>query len=507
MMQDWVGSPREDYLRLLQLTGAAQPTSWMVRPVDGQTRLTRADRSTNPWSASMHLPDSVLRAGKHVALYDLVERSVYNSAWPSGGNDGALWAGRGLSSAIDGGAELRLGLAHLTIAPTLLYSQNAGFALAPVTRPGFTLFANPDYPWGVDLPQRMGGSSVARLDPGQTALRVSALGVSLGASTENQWWGPGIYNSILMSNNAGGFPHLYVGSAHPINVGIGWASGVWEIGRLTSSGESTISPDTLGDRRWLNGAGVIFSPRFAPTLYVAAYRLFYKYLPPSGFGARDVLDLFQPLDKSGLNHGQNVLGDAADQMLNVAARWVFPNAGVELYGEWARNDHSWDMRDFILNPDHAAGLLVGLQKVFVNESGFVRVGVETIDLPTHAVGEIREVPIWYVHGEVVEGYTQRGQLIGAAIGPVGSAQYLTVDAFRPWGRIGGLLALVRHPDENLAAADGVPITPSLTLSASRIVSAFDLEGRLKIERQLNQYHQPKRDISNVGLVVRAVWRM
>jgi hypothetical protein len=506
MTETWVGGPREDYLRLLQLTGAAQPASWLLRPTDARLRLTRLDRASNPWGRTLRLPDSVLAGRARIGIYDVASRSVVNSAFPSGGNDGALWAGRGVSTSVDAGVELRVWGSRLTIAPSLVYAQNAAFPLALVTTSGFTHVANADYTDKIDLPQRMGTGRVLRIDPGQTALRLAVGPFAVGVSTENEWWGPGIVNSILMSNNAPGLPHAFVASERPLDVGIGSLSVEWQVGRMTASGESTLMADTLGNRRWLDGIGLVFAPRFAPHLYLAAFRLLYKYLPVQGFGARDVLALFKPLEKSKLG-GESTLGDAADQMGSLAARWVFPGSGLEIYGEWARNDHSWDTRDFILDPDHATGFLVGFQKVFVDADGFVRIGFESIDLPGRASSDPREGPMWYIHEEVQEGYTQRGQLIGASIGPVGTGQYVSVDAFRGWGRVGAQLALVRHPDEHLENADAIPTTPSVTLSAMRILGSFDIESSITFARELNRYHEARRDRSNIGLLVRGVWRL
>ena len=33
---------------------------------------------------------------------------------------------------------------------------------------------------------------------------------SFGFSNENLWWGPSIRNSIMMSNHARGFKHIYI---------------------------------------------------------------------------------------------------------------------------------------------------------------------------------------------------------------------------------------------------------------------------------------------------------
>jgi hypothetical protein len=260
----------------------------------------------------------------------------------------------------------------------------------------------------------------------------------------------------------------------------------------------------MANRRWLDGIGVIFSPRFAPTLYLGAFRLFYKYLPVNGLRPRDVLALFQPLEKSALGPNAHIT-DAADQIASLTARWVFPQSGFEIYGEWARNDHSWDTRDFILQPDHATGRLLGLQKVFLGRDGFLRVGFESIALPAPELSSPREGPTWYIHQEIVEGYTQRGQIIGAAVGPAGSGTYLLVDEFRPWGRVGTALSVARDDDYRLSASDAIPTRPAITVSGTRIFRNFDIDCSIRYERQLNRYRIANNDRSNLSLSLRGVW--
>lgn len=35
-------------------------------------------------------------------------------------------------------------------------------------------------------------------------------GLGVGYGNWNQWWGPGIHNSLVLSNNSEGFPHLFI---------------------------------------------------------------------------------------------------------------------------------------------------------------------------------------------------------------------------------------------------------------------------------------------------------
>src|SRR5207248_4539777 len=141
---------------------------------------------------------------------------------------------------------------------------------------------------------------------------------------------------------------------------------------------------------------------------------------------------------------------------------------MELYAEWARNDHSWDTRDLALDPTHASGSVIGMQKVFMSREGFFRLGMESVTVPAPLPHAPREGPTFYTHEQITQGYTQDGRLIGASVGPVGSGEYLRFDAFRPWGRMGGEFSVVEHPGLG-PGPTSISARPALTLCGSRIL--------------------------------------
>ncbi|WP_163277304.1 capsule assembly Wzi family protein, partial [Enterobacter hormaechei] len=63
--------------------------------------------------------------------------------------------------------------------------------------------------------------NIQRIRAGQSSFRLNYKVLSVGISSENLWWGPGIYNSLLMSNNAPGFWHLTFNSRKPLKTPIG----------------------------------------------------------------------------------------------------------------------------------------------------------------------------------------------------------------------------------------------------------------------------------------------
>ena len=94
-----VGQPFEDYLRVLQLTGVAQPDPFLIRPlsVDRAAHSISQD-GDHPWRGRFGLyarPDS---EPTQLGLLMPEANFFWNSAFPNGQNDGAVWQGRGLTT-------------------------------------------------------------------------------------------------------------------------------------------------------------------------------------------------------------------------------------------------------------------------------------------------------------------------------------------------------------------------------------------------------------------------
>src|SRR5439155_16168571 len=150
-----IGTEMDNYVRLLELEGKVSGTPLVYRFASLRPRnggLT-AD-STHLWSSRYLLrPVSALPGG--IVLTPLAgdARVFFNSAFPRSANDGVLWAGRGVSADVSGGAQISWGPFTGRLYPTLSYAQNQSFELAPVADSNRSPFA---YPWraNIDWPQR-----------------------------------------------------------------------------------------------------------------------------------------------------------------------------------------------------------------------------------------------------------------------------------------------------------------------------------------------------------------
>jgi len=440
---------------------------------------------------------------------------VYNSRYPRTANDAALWAGRGVSTAVSAGARLTWGPVTAVLDPTAYYSQNRAFDLAPETgrgvdRSGLSPYA---YAWQngrIDWPERFGPEAFTGLDWGQTGVRVSAGAFTAGFSTENLWWGPAIKNPIIMSATGPGFPHLDLGTARPVWIGIGRAEARVLWGRLAESAYFDTIPGN--DGRFFSGIVLGIQPRWVKGLTLGITRVFYQAW--DSLAASDYVAIFQTVFKAGLATPTDPLGnDLRDQLLSLVARWTFPEAGFEAYVEWARNDHNADLRDLLLQPDHSRAYTLGFQQLLPSGGGRVRLRGELTTLGRPATIQTRATPTYYLHGIVRQGYTHRGQLLGAPIGPGSQSQWLALDRYDARGRLGLAFQRVRFDDDAYYqsfsgpnAFRGQQTELTAALSALRFFGSADVSASLAVSRELNRHFEVLDDFTNLMLDVRVSWR-
>jgi hypothetical protein len=439
-----LGSAADDLGRVAELAGLAPPTPRLLRRASGERLVlcppgTPSEARPSPWTADGPRP-----AAPAWQVVPPTSFSKLHTGWSDDRNDGALFAGRGLSTELSAGVRLDWRWLSGQLAPLAAWQQNRAFPVPASTAPGTSPYANPFNGGNIDLPLRFGPSDFWTFDWGQSFLRADAFGVAAGISTENLWWGPGVRDSLLMSNSAAGIPHLFLGTSRPLDVWIGHAQLELLWGLL---GESRwFDRDPSNDRRLFEAVVVGYSPRFVPGLHLSFARVF--LFPTDKVATHHYFDpILQPLFKSFLKKSATDDGSSPDnQLTSVTLRWAFPESQLELWGEFARDDHAFNLIDLLQEPAHSAAWLFGLQKLFPAGRGLLRLHLElahTFEMPpSHPT---RPVPTFYTHIPERQGYTQRGQMLGAGLGPQGDSQELTADWFVGAGRVGGrLLRVVRN---------------------------------------------------------------
>lgn len=293
-----VGEPMEDYLRVLQLTGEASTSALSLRPLmDGAPP--RSEGRRHPWIdrlgvAFMRRDDSADAGVRMPWSTDLGwtearMRIFANTGHPYGGNDGVVWQGKGVTTAVDLGGWARWGALSIRLQPIYTMSQNAAFDLAPVSLSGMPEYA---YPWRrIDLPQRFGDGPVSTLHPGDSEVRLDAHGFTLGLSSRNLWWGPGIHHSILLSDNAPGMVHGFLGTRRPVDAWIGDLEAQWIWGRLHQSDH--LDPDFEETRRFATGLVLTYRPAFVEGLHLGMARMFFGFVPEVARNSGTIFSCFR----------------------------------------------------------------------------------------------------------------------------------------------------------------------------------------------------------------------
>ena len=377
--------------------------------------------------------------GKHGTLKILPVNFLmeYSSHHPYSRNNGSMIPNRGYQQLISFGFHAELGPLSIQFKPEGVYAENRNFEGFPDSHYG-SIWSRRYSLWNyIDMPERFGENAYKKSLFGQSSIRLNYSGLSLGLSSENIWWGPSIRNSIMMSNQAQGFNHITFNTTRPLKTFIG--NFEWQVvtGRLEGSGfRPPVPGQTVGisnyynpkkdDWRFYQGLTLSYSPKWVDGLSLGVIRWIQTY---GEFATKNrdyfpVFDgLFRKNDKYGLFDGSLEL--ERDQAAGIFGRWVWQDAKAEIYGELNYNDAKYNLRDLMLDSDHARAYTVGFNKVFKKNqaSKIYKVSYERTMMQQTSSRLLRNAGSWYLHSSVRHGYTNNGEVLGAGIGPGSNSQY------------------------------------------------------------------------------------
>ena len=521
----FVSSLADSYLRYLQTVGKVPEHPWSIRGFSERelNSMIPAD-SAHPWHD--RFVDEAREYGSFWIGTIKPQASVrFNSGFAYGSNDGPIWAGRGLTSAVQAGFFANWKWISLTVAPIAFRAENSDFDIVSTGRTGAGAFANPDF-GGVDVPQRFGNSSYSQIDPGETTLRVDVPYVTAGISTANQGWGPGQQFPILLGNNAAGFPHIFLGSSEPIDLWIMKLHGRVFWGELFQSDYSNVtgpseyvSPAEPGTKRFATGLIVVIKPRGLTGLELGGSRFFHSIWPTSGIPRSYFTKVFQgllkknlkadPIEDPRLPTGSLSQGISDNQLVSIFARWVLPHSGFEIHTEYGRDDHSYDFRDLQQEPDHSRSYSIGARKVFNSSADRLTAArVEILNFQLPQLSRYRGEGEMYVHGLIRQGHTNKGQLLGADAGVgVGAGSVVAVDRFTKAGRwTATWTRIVRRENGDYTLVGirnprSIDVSHALGFERSAVMSDFEITTGLTLVREFNRDF--KSDATNVNAIVSA----
>ncbi len=185
----------------------------------------------------------------------------------------------------------------------------------------------------------------------------------------------------------------------------------------------------------------------------------------------------------------------SDQLFSLFGRWVFPASGFEMYGEWARQEGFGSVRELITAPEATAGYTAGLQWVAPGaRAGRLRLQGEITNLEQNDAVRNRAQSSFYTSANVPQGYTNRGRVMGAAIGPGSSAQWVAADYLRRDWRLGVFAARTRTDEDALERIytrnpRGHDVQGVAGLRAGGRVRGWEVAGEYSFGRRLNWLFQ------------------
>lgn len=348
-----------------------------------------------------------------------------------GWNDGAMIPSKGYQTFLTGGVFLEYKPLSIQFKPEFVYAANNKFEEFPEDHYGIIWKWYYNYYNNIDLPVRFGNAAYSKFNLGQSSIRLNYKKISFGISSENLWWGPGIRNSLLMSNSAPGFLHLTLNTREPIQTSIGSFEGQLIAGKLNNSnytppdsgylyqGTTLYQPKPKEDR-YLSGIILTYHPKWIPGLFLGFDRSSQNYTKNLK-SATDYLPFF----KSFSSYKETEKLSLADNYASLFMRWLWKEEKMELYMEYGRNDQSKSFSDFLKAPGYGRAYIFGLRKLFPispEKSENLMASFEITQVSQLSPDMVRNAGGWYINQNVRQGYTHEGQMLGSGLGTGGNLQ-------------------------------------------------------------------------------------
>lgn len=405
----------EDYLRRGQLVGKIPTSSFLSRPLISSDSLALKNFH---YLLPIIFKDSTRFFSPEVKLLPVKMGMQFGSGnpYPEGGK---FLQAKGYQQWMSTGIYGSFGPLSIQLQPEFISTQNNSYDT------GFSKEKDIEY---IEI---FGEGVYSKLLPGQSSIRLNYGAFSLGASTENIWWGPGQYNSLLFSNNAFGFQHLTLNTTKPAKTFLGSFEGQLILGKLENF--VPLIRDGKEDWRYVNGITFSYQPKWIPGLFFGASRVFQQYSSFNDQSFAYYFPLFEPFQKIKLIDPNSPDFNSTEyddrlqsQQITGFARLVIPKAKAEVYFELGRRDHAVNWREYILNPEHARAYILGFKKLislsndaFFQINGEILQQQESINILVRSGG--RGGSSWASHG-IRQGFTHQGQMLGPGVGPSSNVQ-------------------------------------------------------------------------------------
>ncbi|MEE1884726.1 capsule assembly Wzi family protein [Pedobacter flavus] len=438
-----VGGALDVQTRFGQLFGDKTSFSATIRPIGIQVLDSNQQEIIKPLLPTVLYKSNFLK-NTQISVLPISGVLSYNSHHPFGFNNGPIIPAKGLQTYLSAGLNVKLGPLEVQLNPEWVNAENPYFPSYSEGRTDLEKINYFKFYNYIDFPERFGDGKYNKIFPGQSFVKLNFGPVSVGYSTENLWWGPGVQNSLIMGNDAPGFQHLTIHTNKPIKTGIGSFEAQLIGGRLESSKEPALqnsivstghdlNPTFIGSWRYLSALNINYQPKWVPNLYLGFTRSFMAYESELN-GFKDYFPLFIRFQKFDVDQDNF----DRDQRLSFYTRWVFPKSNAEVYFEFGLNDNSYNFRDFIGSPDHSRAYQFGFSKLLPLNAHkkYISFNAEITQLSQTVDRLVRDAGGFYQHFQVRQGYTHYGQNLGSGPGSGSNVAGLQVNFHKGLSNVG-----------------------------------------------------------------------
>lgn len=354
-----------------------------------------------------------------------------NSHLPYGYNDGSMFPAIGIQKRLSFGFLVKNDFLEFNLQPEFVQAVNNKpdlFKGNPIDGNYWAryYFINSNY---IDNYSQFGTNKIFYNSIGQSRIGYRKNKHSFGLSNENIWWGPGILNSLIFTNHAPGFKHIYLQTNKPLKSKFGSLEYNFIGGTLKNilpnnqddSLMSTIWPGGILskkniDRIIISGIAV-FQPKIIPNFYIGF-----------AFSSQNYMDT-------------SFLKTKYQNIKSLMIRYAMPNDHAEFYGEFGYTNT-------------IPGFVIGGKKIFTNnKKTYYEIGIECTQLgimdprKIFVINDVFGPPqrnSWYTNTSILQGYTNNAQILGAGIGPGSNSQTLYFKYIRNKSKIGIQFERVNH---------------------------------------------------------------
>jgi hypothetical protein len=441
---------------------------------------------------------------KIAEILPILSITNFNSNRPYGWGNYGMQNGTGFQTLVSPGAFIKFHFLEVQFRPEFVWGQNSAYSGFNDQFSDNSIFARFRY-WNYgDNPERFDGNFNQFIAWGQSYASLSFGKAEVGISTQNLWWGPGQFTSLIFSNNSIGMEHLYLKTKSPANIGIGLLEAQMIFGKAVDSGLQPTQNSALnsqyfipfrGDWRYINGLSLSYQPSFLKGLTLGFNRVFQQYSLGVEKTFEGLVPVFQGFQKEKFFENGNTVvfdGQAQDQILSVFFRFKNVKGKFEAYAEFGKNDHNLNWREFILNPEHARAYLFGFQKLFElpSDGKFIQVRGEVIQQKESVNRYIRYQELGVINTSWLTHYQARsfgnyGEVMGTGIGVGANAQILEASLVKGISKLGLLLQRIEnHQDFYYLIQSEIPEqTPWVDFSAGLL---WDFQWRNLTVSTINQ---------------------